>query len=152
MQGLSESLENGVIAGYPVLSVRAVLEKIQLDDETAHEAACKIAASIALREAMRSAASELMEPIFQLEIVCPEEFLGNVIGDLNSRRGRVLVTTAKGHLQAVEAEAPLAELFGYATDLRSSTQGRGTFVMKFHQYSLMPERAQNEVLQKMGRL
>ena len=112
----------------------------------------QIASSMALREALRQAPGEMMEPFFFLEVVCPEEFLGNVIGDINSRRGKVMATVAKGHLQAVEAEVPLAELFGYATDLRSLTQGRGTFVMKFHEYSLMPTKVQNEILQKMGRI
>ena len=93
-----------------------------------------------------------MEPVFFVEVTCPEEFLGSVIGDINSRRGKVLSTISKGHLQAVEAEVPLAELFGYATDLRSLTQGRGTFVMKFHEYSMTPARVQMEILQKMGRI
>jgi elongation factor G len=93
-----------------------------------------------------------MEPMFFLEVVCPEDFLGAVIGDINSRRGKVIATKSKGHLQAIEAEAPLAELFGYATDLRSLTQGRGTFIMKFNEYAQMPERTQKELLEKMGRL
>ena len=152
IKGASEALENGVIAGYGVLGVNAVITTAQFEEETASEPAFQIASSMAIREALREAACELMEPMFFLEVVCPEEFLGSVIGDINSRRGKVIATTSKGHLQAVEAEAPLAELFGYATDLRSLTQGRGTFVMKFKEYALMPERTQKELLQKMGRI
>jgi len=152
LSGVSESLENGVFAGYPVLGVKADIVAIEFDEETAAEPAFKIAASMAAREALRGVQGRLLEPFFQLEIVCPEEFLGNVIGDLNSRRGKVIGTSNRGHLQAVEGLAPLGELFGYATDLRSLTQGRGTFVMKFDQYAPMPDRAQKEVLAKMGRI
>ncbi|MEM7645454.1 MAG: elongation factor G [Pseudomonadota bacterium] len=152
IKGASEALENGVVAGYQVLGVKATITKMDFEDESAHEAAFQIASSMAIREALREAACELMEPMFFLEVVCPDEFLGSVIGDINSRRGKVIATNPKGHLQAVEAEAPLAELFGYATDLRSLTQGRGTFVMKFHEYALMPERSQKDLLQKMGRI
>ncbi len=151
IKGVSEALENGVVAGYQVLGVQATIDKIIFEEESAVEPAFQIAGSMALRDALRSAACELLEPMFFLEVVCPEEFLGAVIGDLNSRRGKVIATTAKGHLQAVEAEAPLAELFGYATDLRSLTQGRGTFVMRFGEYALMPARTQKELLEKMGR-
>jgi elongation factor G len=152
IKGVSEALENGVVAGYQVLGVKAVINAIEFEDESAAAPAFQIAGSMALREALRDAACELMEPMFFLEVICPEEFLGSVIGDINSRRGKVIATNPRGHLQAVEAEAPLAELFGYATDLRSLTQGRGTFVMKFAEYALMPERTQKELLQKMGRI
>ena len=152
IKGASEALENGVVAGYQVLGVKATITKIEFEEDSVSEAAFQIASSMAIREAMREAAGELMEPMFFLEVVCPEEFLGSVIGDINSRRGKVIATNPKGHLQAVEAEAPLAELFGYATDLRSLTQGRGTFVMKFSEYALMPARTQKELLQKMGRI
>ena len=152
IKGCREALENGVLAGYPVLGVKVTIEKMGYEEESANEAAFQIAGSMALRESLRSAGSTLMEPIFFLEAVCPDEFLGNVIGDINSRRGKVLGTVSKGHLQAVEAETPLAELFGYATDLRSLTQGRGTFVMKFHEYSKTPAKVQNDLLQKMGRI
>lgn len=152
IKGAQEALENGVVAGYQVLGVKVTILKIDFEEETAHEAAFQIASSMAVREAMRQAASELLEPQFFLEVICPEEFIGSVIGDINSRRGRIVATTAKGHLQAVESEVPLAELFGYATDLRSLTQGRGTFTMKFKEYAPIPERIQRELLQKMGRI
>ncbi len=152
IKGVTEAFENGVIAGYQVLGVKAVINKIEFEEESAAIPAFQIAASMALREALREAKCELMEPMFYLEVVCPEDFLGAVIGDINSRRGKVISTKAKGHLQAIEAEAPLAELFGYATDLRSLTQGRGTFIMKFNEYALMPQRTQRELLEKMGRI
>jgi len=113
LSGVSESLENGVFAGYPVLGVKADIVAIEFDEETAAEPAFKIAASMAAREALRGVQGRLLEPFFQLEIVCPEEFLGNVIGDLNSRRGKVIGTSNRGHLQAVEGLAPLGELFGF---------------------------------------
>ena len=150
--GATEALENGVIAGYGVLGVKATITNIDFDEESAHPAAFQIASSMAIRDALRDAKCELMEPTFFLEVVCPDDFLGTVIGDVNSRRGRVIATNPKGHLQAVEAEAPLAEMFGYATDLRSLTQGRGTFIMRFKEYAIMPERIQTELLKKMGRI
>ncbi len=152
IKGVAESLENGVIAGYGVLGVKATINKIEFEEETAAIPAFQIAASMALRDALQKAACELIEPMFFLEVVCPEDFLGTVIGDINSRRGKVISTNARGHLQAIEAEAPLAELFGYATDLRSLTQGRGTFIMKFKEYAMMPARTQKELLEKMGRI
>ncbi len=152
IKGVTEALENGVIAGYQVLGVKATIDKLEFEEESAHEAAFQIAGSMALREALQNAKCELMEPMFKLEVVCPDDFLGSVIGDINSRRGKVIATNAKGHLQAIQAEAPLAELFGYATDLRSLTQGRGTFMMRFEEYALIPERVQKEILQHMGRI
>ena len=152
IKGVTDALENGVVAGYQVLGVKVTINKIEFEEESAAVPAFQIAGSMALREALRDAKCELMEPMFFLEVVCPEDFLGTVIGDINSRRGKVISTSAKGHLQAIEAEAPLAELFGYATDLRSLTQGRGTFIMKFNEYALMPARTQKELLEKMGRL
>ncbi len=152
IKGVTEALENGVVAGYQVLGVKATITAIEFEDESAHEAAFQIASSMAARDAMRSSNSQLLEPMFFVEVVCPDDFLGSVIGDINSRRGKVNGTANKGHLQAVEAEVPLAELFGYATDLRSLTQGRGTFIMKFHEYAVIPDRVQREILQKMGRI
>ena len=151
-RGIHEALENGVIAGYPILGVKVSVTALGFEEESAHEAAFQIAGSMALREALKGAACELMEPVFFLEVLCPKEFLGAVIGDLNSRRAKVIATTMKNHLQMAEAETPLAELSGYSTDLRSLTQGRGTFAMKFLRYECLPERLQKEMLQKMGRL
>ena len=111
----------------------------------------RVATSNAVREAVRNANPELLEPMFKLEVTVPEEFLGGVIGDLNSRRGKVHSMDPKGAMQVVKAEAPLASLFGYATDLRSMTQGRGTFAMEFQQYLQVPPKVSKEILESMGR-
>ncbi|MCB9072151.1 MAG: elongation factor G [Bdellovibrionaceae bacterium] len=151
-EGASESLGSGLLAGYGYISTYVKILNIFPDPDRGHPAAYKIAASQAVREALQSAATILMEPVFLLEVVVPEEFLGSVIGDINSRRGKILITTARGHLQVVNAEVPLAELFGYATAIRSLTQGRGTFSMKFYQYQPTGDRVQRDVLTKMGRI
>lgn len=150
IQGVSEALENGVIAGYPTLGIKASITNLEFEEEFADRTAFRIAGSMALREALKQAHCQIMEPLFFLEVLCPEEFLGNVIGDMNSRRGRVISTSTKNHLQVIEGEAPLAELFGYTTYLRSLTQGRGTFTMKFQRYTLLPDRLQKEFLEKFG--
>jgi elongation factor G len=113
--------------------------------------AYKVAGANAFREAARKADPQLLEPVFKVEVTTPDEFMGNVIGDLNSRRGKVLSMTAKIGRQVVDAEAPLAAMFGYATDLRSITQGRGTFSMEFKQFSLTPPKVAHDILQKLGR-
>jgi elongation factor G len=152
LEGAGESLSSGVLAGYSYISTHVKILNIMVDAEHGHLAAYKIAASQAVREALTAAGTILMEPVFLLEVVVPEDFLGSVIGDINSRRGKILITTSRGHLQVVNAEVPLAELFGYATAIRSLTQGRGTFSMKFHQYQPTGDRTQRDVLTKMGRI
>ncbi len=148
IRGTSEALENGIITGYPVMGVKASITSLEFEEESASPVAFQIAGSMALREALKQAHCQIMEPLFFLEVICPEEFIGGVISDINSRRGRIIATSMKNHLQVMEAEVPLAELFGYTTDLRSLTQGRGTFVMKFQRYALLPERLQKEFLKK----
>ena len=113
--------------------------------------AYKIAAANAFREAARSADPVLLEPMFKVEVSTPDEFMGSVIGDLNSRRGKVLSMNSRGYAQVVDAEVPLATMFGYATDLRSLTQGRGTFTMEFKQYAVVPPKISQEILSRMGR-
>lgn len=152
IDGAREALESGVVAGYTMSGVQVKVVSIVNDPEHGHPAAYKIATSQAVREAMSSASAQLMEPIFKLEVVVPEEFLGNVIGDLNARRGRILNTAIRGHLQVVWAEVPLSELFGYATGVRSITQGRGTFSMKFLEYQPVADRVQKEILTRLGRI
>ena len=116
------------------------------------EIVCKAAASLAFREAIKKTEAVLLEPIFKLEISCPDEFVGNVVGDLNSRRGKVLNMTIKPLVgQVIQAEVPLAQLFGYATDVRSLSQGRAFFSMEFLQYSAVPPKVRAEILQKLGR-
>ncbi len=152
LEGVREGLESGILAGFSNISTQVKIVAMLLDAENGHVSAYKIAASQAVREALLKAKAQLMEPIFKLEVVVPEEFLGSVIGDLNSRRGKILNTAGRGRLQVVSADVPLAELFGYATGVRSLTQGRGTFSMKFHQYNAVNERVQKEILTHLGRI
>jgi elongation factor G len=151
IDGAREALESGILAGYSMIATQVKIVSIPYTPENSHPSAYKIAASQAVREAVTIAGSQLMEPIFQLEVVVPEEFLGNVIGDLNSRRGKISNSASRGHLQVVLAEVPLSEFFGYATGLRSITQGRGTFSMKFHEYHAVNARVQSEIMAKLGR-
>jgi elongation factor G len=151
-QGIRESMENGVLAGYQMMDMTATLIDSIFNEETAAEMAYKIAAANAFREAARSADPVLLEPVFKVEVSVPSEFMGNVIGDLNSRRGKVHSMSARGNTQVVDAEVPLATLFGYATDLRSLTQGRGTFSMEFKQYTSVPTRVAQEILTRLGRI
>ncbi len=151
-EGAREGLDSGILAGFSNISTKVKIVAMPFDAEHGHMTAYKIAASQAVREALLTAKAQLMEPIFKLEVVVPEEFLGSVIGDLNSRRGKILNTVGRGHLQVVSADVPLAELFGYATGVRSLTQGRGTFSMKFHQYNAVNDRVQKEILTHLGRI
>lgn len=150
-QGIRESMENGVLASYQMMDFTATLVEAQFNPENASEMAYKIAAGNAFREAARNADPVLLEPVFKVEVATPDEFMGGVIGDLNSRRGKVHSMAARGSSQVVDAEVPLATMFGYATDLRSLTQGRGTFTMEFKQYAQIPPRISQEILAKMGR-
>ena len=150
-QGIRESMENGVLAGYQMMDFTATLVDAIYNQETAAEMAYKIAAANAFREAARGCDPVLLEPVFKVEVATPDEFMGGVIGDLNSRRGKILSMNARGGSQVVEAEVPLATMFGYATDLRSLTQGRGTFTMEFKQYATVPPKVSQEILTRMGR-
>ncbi len=149
--GIRESMENGVLAGYQMLGVRASLIDATYQEESASEMAFKIAAGMAFRDGARHADPQLLEPIFKIEVVTPDEFMGNVIGDLNSRRGKVHSMNARHNAQVVEAEVPLATMFGYATDLRSLTQGRGTFAMEFTHFASVPPKVAQEILARLGR-
>ena len=113
--------------------------------------ASRVAAGNAVREALKSAKVQLLEPMFKVEVVVPEDFMGNVIGDLNGRRGKVHSMTPKAGQQVVDAEAPLMNMFGYATDLRSISQGRASFAMEFKNYSLVPPKIESEILKGLGR-
>lgn len=134
-----------------MIDVHARMISVTYRQEDASEMAFKIAAGIAFREAARNADPQLLEPIFKVEVVIPEEYMGNVIGDLNSRRGKIHSMSARHGEQVVDAEVPLATMFGYATDLRSLTQGRGTFTMTFKEYMNLPPKAAQEILTKLGR-
>ncbi len=137
-KGVEEAMENGPRAGYPMVDVRVTLDDGKYHDTDSSELAFKVAGSLALKEAARRANPVLLEPIFAVEVVTPEEFMGDVIGDLNRRRGHVQGMEQRGNAQVVSAFVPLSEMFGYATDLRSNTQGRATYTMQFERYDEVP--------------
>jgi elongation factor G len=137
-KGVEEAMENGPKAGYPMVDVRVTLDDGKYHETDSSEIAFKVAGSLALKEAARRANPVLLEPIFAVEVVTPEDFMGDVIGDLNRRRGHVQGMEQRGNAQVVSAFVPLAEMFGYATDLRSTTQGRATYTMQFERYDEVP--------------
>jgi elongation factor G len=137
-KGVEEALETGVKAGYPMVDIRVTLTDGKYHDTDSSEIAFKVAGSLAFKEAAQRAKPVLLEPIFAVEVVTPEEFMGDVIGDLNRRRGRVDGMEARGNAQVITAHVPLSEMFGYATDLRSTTQGRATYTMQFENYEEVP--------------
>jgi elongation factor G len=146
-QGMKEALENGVKAGYPMVDVRAELVDGSYHDVDSSEMAFKIAGSMAIQEAARKANPVLLEPVMAVEVVTPEDFLGDVIGDLSRRRGKVQGQDQRGNALAVQAYVPLGEMFGYATDLRSSTQGRATYTMQFERYEEVPASIAEEIVE-----
>jgi len=148
-QGIQSSLESGVLAGYPVVDVRAVLTDGSSHDVDSSEMAFKIAGSMAFKEAARKASPVLLEPIFYVEVVTPEEYMGDVFGDLNARRGRVEGNEQRGNAMVIRAQVPLSDMFGYATDLRSRTQGRATYTMQFHSYQQVPKAIADEIVARV---
>ncbi|AUJ31306.1 elongation factor G [Liquorilactobacillus nagelii] len=149
-QGLKESMANGVLAGYPLIDVKAKLYDGSYHDVDSSEAAFKIAASLALKNGAKVAGAVILEPIMRVEIVAPEDYLGDVMGHVTARRGRVEGMENRGNAQMVKAFVPLAEMFGYATTLRSATQGRGTFTMTMDHYEPVPKSIQEEIIKKNG--
>ncbi len=149
-QGLKESMANGVLAGYPLIDVKAKLYDGSYHEVDSSEAAFKVAASISLKNAAKSAGAVILEPIMKVEVVAPEDNFGDVMGQVTARRGRVEGMEARGNAQLVKAMVPLAEMFGYATTLRSATQGRGTFTMTFDHYEAVPKSIQEEIIKKNG--
>ncbi len=145
LAGCEEAVQVGVLAGYPMTAVAATLLDVTVDNERSEASAFKIAASMAMREAFRMAKPLLLEPSMSLEVLVPDEFLSNIIKDMNSRRARVNNVGMRGHLQEVDATAPLSEMFGYTTDLRSISQGRATYTMRFAAYEQVPD----AILQKI---
>jgi elongation factor G len=137
--GIQEAMDAGVLAGYPVVDVRVTLVDGSYHEVDSSERAFKIAGSIAFKEAMKRAKPKLLEPVMAVEVVTPEEYLGDVMGNLNSRRGRVENLEQRGNARVVQSHVPLSEMFGYATDLRSTTQGRATFTMQFDRYEEVPQ-------------
>ncbi len=145
-KGVEEALENGPRAGYPMVDVRVTLTDGKYHDTDSSEIAFKVAGSLALKEAVKRAKPVLLEPIFAVEVVTPEEYMGDVIGDLNRRRGQVHGMEQRGNAQVVSAHVPLAEMFGYATDVRSNTQGRATYTMQFDRYDEVPTNIAEKVV------
>ncbi len=144
--GIQEAMESGILAGYPVVDVRVTLVDGSYHDVDSSEMAFKIAGSMAFKNAMQRAKPKLLEPVMAVEVVTPEDYLGDVMGDLNSRRGRVEGLEPRGNAQAIRAKVPLATMFGYATDLRSTTQGRATFTMQFDRYEEVPQSIAGEIV------
>jgi elongation factor G len=144
--GIEEALDQGIVAGYPLVDVRAILIDGSYHDVDSSEMAFKIAGSMALQEAARKAGVKLLEPVMEVEVTTPEEYMGDVIGDLNSRRGKVEGMTQRGNSQVIQAQVPMSEMFGYATDLRSKTQGRATYSMQFHSYQDVPDSIAEEIV------
>jgi elongation factor G len=144
--GVKESMENGVLAGYPMVDIRATLLDGQYHEVDSSEIAFKIAGSMAFRDAAEKAKPILLEPVMEVEVVTPQEFMGEVIGDLNARRGKILSMENRGGAQVIESRVPLATMFGYATRLRSITQGRATYTMQFAAYEPVPQQIYDELM------
>jgi elongation factor G len=147
-KGIREATDNGALAGYPVVDVKVTLFDGSYHDVDSSEIAFKIAGSMAFKEATRKAHPVLLEPIMSVEVVVPEDFMGEVIGDINSRRGKVLGLDSRPAAQAINARVPLAQMFGYATDVRSMTQGRATYTMQFSHYEPVPAAVAEGIIAK----
>ena len=149
-KGLQEAMQTGILAGYPMIDVKATLFDGSYHDVDSNEMAFKIAASMALKAAKSKCDPALLEPIMKVDVVVPDEYFGNVMGDLTSRRGKPLGQESRGNAIALSAMVPLSEMFGYATSLRSNTQGRGNFVMTFDHYEEVPKNIADEIIKKSG--
>ena len=147
--GIKEALEGGILAGYPMSDIKVTLYDGSYHDVDSSEMAFKIAGSLAIKEAARKAKAVLLEPIMAVEVVVPEQYMGDVIGDLNSRRGRIEGMQLRGTTQIIKSMVPLSEMFGYATDIRSRTQGRGSFTMHFGKYEEVPGNIAEEIVNKV---
>jgi len=148
-QGIQEAMEGGILAGYPMVDVKATLYDGSYHDVDSNEMAFKIAGSMAFKEAARKASPVLLEPVMSVEVVVPEEYMGTIIGDLSSRRGRIEGLEHRAGSQVIRAMVPLAEMFGYATNMRSNTQGRATFSMHFSRYEEAPRAVAEEIVAKV---
>ena len=148
--GLQDALNRGLVAGYPVIDIKATLFDGSSHDVDSSEAAYKIAASMALKEAAKKCDPVILEPIMKIEVTVPEQYYGDVIGDISRRRGNMTGESQRGNAKIIDAEVPLAEMFGYVTDLRSFTQGRGNYTMQFSHYGECPKFVQEEIIKKSG--
>ena len=149
-KGLQDALKTGVLAGYPMVDIKATLHDGSYHEVDSSEMAYKVAASLALKEAKNKCKPVILEPIMKVEVVVPDEYLGPVMGDITSRRGRPLGQESRNLAIKIDAMVPLAEMFGYATSLRSNTQGRGNFTMTFDHYEEVPKNIQEEIIKKNG--
>jgi elongation factor G len=147
-QGMKEACESGILAGYPVIDLKVAMVDGSYHDVDSSEMAFKIAGSMAIKEAVMKASPVLLEPMMKVEVEVPEDFIGNVIGDLNSRRGQIEGQDTEQGIAKVTAKVPLAEMFGYATDIRSKTQGRGIFTMEFSHYEEVPRNVAETIIAK----
>jgi elongation factor G len=147
-KGVKEAMEAGVLAGYPLVDVGVRLVDGSYHEVDSSEIAFKIAGSMAVKDAVRKARPVLLEPIMSIEVIVPEEYMGEVIGDLNARRGRIKHMEARAGAQVIEGEVPLATMFGYATSLRSATQGRANYTMQFSHYREVPHNIATEIIEK----
>jgi elongation factor G len=145
-KGIEEAMQSGPLIGFPVVDVKVTLYDGSYHEVDSSEMAFKIAGSMAIKEAVQKGDPVILEPIMRVEVTTPEEYMGDVIGDLNSRRGQILGMEPRGNAQVIRAYVPLAEMFGYATDLRSKTQGRGSFVMFFDHYQEVPKQVQEKLI------
>ena len=148
-QGIQSALDNGVLAGYPTVDVKVSLVDGQYHDVDSSEMAFKVAGQMAFRKAAAMAGPIILEPIMAVEVVTPDDYMGDVMGDLSSRRGRIEGMEANGNAQNIRAQVPLSEMFGYSTDLRSRTQGRATYTMQFHSYQQVPEVIAQEIIKRV---
>ena len=148
-KGIKEALDNGILAGYPVVDIKAILYDGSYHEVDSSEMAFKIAGSMGFKEAAKKAKPTILEPIMNVEVVTPEEYMGDVIGDLNSRRGKIQTMDKRGKAQVIKALVPLSEMFGYATDLRSKTQGRATYTMQFAHYDEVPKGISETIIAKV---
>ena len=149
-KGLQEAMESGILAGYPVIDVKATLHDGSYHDVDSSEMAFKVAASLALKEAKKNCDPVILEPIMSVEVTVPDKFLGTVMGDITARRGRPMGQRSRGNALSIDAMVPLSEMFGYVTSLRSNTQGRGNFSMKFDHYEEVPKNIAEDIIKKNG--
>ena len=145
-----EALDRGVIAGYPVIDVKCAVYDGSFHEVDSSEAAFKIAGSMAVQEAVRRANPIILEPMMKVEVITPEQFMGDVIGNLNAKRGQISEMRDRGQTKVIDARVPLAEMFGYATELRSMTQGRASYSMEFDQYQEVPRNVAEKIKEDRG--
>ena len=145
-KGITEAMENGIVAGYPVVDCKVTVFDGSFHEVDSNEMAFKIAASMAFKDGMKQASPVLLEPIMKVEVVTPDEYMGDVMGDLSSRRGRIEGMNVQGNAQVINAMVPLKQMFGYSTELRSITQGRATYTMQFDHYEEVPANIAEEII------